>query len=174
MIRYADDFVILCRTPEEASRALELVQGWVTANGLTLHPTKTKVVNGRTEGFDFLGYHFEAGKRRPRKKSLEKFKATIRSKTRRTNGDSLGKIIASLNRTLRGWFEYFKHSHRWIFARLDGWIRRRLRSILSRRAHRRSFGRGFNHMRWTNAFFAEQGLFSLEMAHALARQSSRR
>jgi RNA-directed DNA polymerase len=174
MIRYADDFVILCRTPEEASRALEMVQSWVSDNGLTLHPTKTKVVDARTDGFDFLGYHFEAGSRRPRAKSLEKLKETIRTKTRRTNGDSLAKVIESLNRTLRGWFEYFKHSYRWIFPRLDGMIRRRLRSLLRHREHRRSFGGGFNHMRWPNAFFAEQGLFSLEMAHASARQSSRR
>jgi RNA-directed DNA polymerase len=174
MVRYADDFVILCRTPEEASRALEMVQSWVSENGLTLHPTKTKVITARSVGFDFLGYHFEAGSRRPREKSLDKFKETIRTKTRRTNGDSLAKVIESLNRTLRGWFEYFKHSYRWIFPRLDGMIRRRLRSMLRHREHRRSFGGGFNHMRWPNAFFAEQGLFSLEMAHALARQSSRR
>ena len=174
MVRYADDFVILCRTAEEASRALELVQTWVSDNGLTLHPTKTKVIDARSEGFDFLGYHFESGKRRPREKSLEKLKATIRAKTRRTSGDSLATIIASLNRTLRGWFEYFKHSRRWIFARLDGLIRRRLRSLLRRREHRRSFGAGWNHTRWPNAYFAEQGLFSLERAHALACQSSRR
>jgi RNA-directed DNA polymerase len=174
MIRYADDFVILCRTPEEASRALEKVQTWVMENGLTLHPTKTKVIDARTGGFDFLGYHFEAGSRRPREKSLEKFKETVRTKTRRTNGDSLAKVIASLNPTLRGWFEYFKHSYRWIFPRLDGMIRRRLRSMLRHREHRRSFGGGHNHIRWPNAFFAEQGLFSLELAHALARQSSRR
>jgi len=174
MVRYADDFVILCRTPEEASRALELVQGWVSENGLTLHPTKTKVIDARTEGFDFLGYHFAGGKRWPREKSLEKLKETIRSKTRRTNGDSLPKIIESLNRTLRGWFEYFKHSQRWIFPRLDGMIRRRLRSILNRREHHDGCGRGLAHKRWPNAFFAKQGLFSLERAHALARQSSLR
>jgi RNA-directed DNA polymerase len=174
MVRYADDFVILCRAPEEASRALELVQGWVSENGLILHPTKTKVIDARTEGFDFLGYHFEGGKRRPREKSLTKLKETIRAQTRRTHGDALPKIIASLNRTLRGWFEYFKHSQRWVFGRLDGLIRRRLRSLLLRRDHRPGCGRGLAHKRWPNAFFAEQGLFSLESAHASARQPSRR
>jgi RNA-directed DNA polymerase len=174
MIRYADDFVILCRTPEEASRALELVRSWVAENGLTLHPTKTKVVDARTDGFDFLGYHFEGGRRRPREKSLAKLKATIRAKTRRTNGTSLAKIIASLNRTLRGWFEYFKHSRRWIFGRLDGMIRRRLRSLLSRRQNRRKHGAGKENIRWPNAFFAKHGLFSLAEAHAMARQSSLR
>jgi RNA-directed DNA polymerase len=174
MVRYADDFVILCRTPEEASRALELVQGWVSENGLTLHPTKTKVIDARTEGFDFLGYHFAGGKRWPREKSLAKLKETIRSKTRRTNGESLPKIIESLNRTLVGWFEYFKHSQRWVFPRLDGMIRRRLRRILNRREHHEGCGRGLAHKRWPNAFFANHGLFSLERAHALARQPSLR
>lgn len=174
MVRYADDFVILCRTAEEASRALELVQAWVTENGLTLHPTKTKVVDARSDDFDFLGYHFEGGHRWPREKSLKKLKETIRARTRRTHGDSLQEIIGSLNRTLRGWFEYFKHSQPWIFPRLDGLIRRRLRSILRRREHRRGSHSRFANIRWPNAFFAEQGLFSLEKAHALARQSSLR
>jgi RNA-directed DNA polymerase len=174
MVRYADDFVILCRTADEASRALELVRGWVSDNGLILHPTKTKVVEARIDGFDFLGYHFQNGERRPRKKSLAAFKDTIRVKTKRTNGTSLETIIRSLNRTLRGWFAYFKHSSRWIFRWLDGWIRRRLRSILTKRKKRRGFGLGLAHRRWPNAFFAEHGLFSLEKAHALACQSSQR
>ena len=174
MVRYADDFVILCRTPEEASRALELVRGWVAENGLTLHPTKTKVVDARTAGFDFLGYHFEAGTRWPRGKSLTKLKEAIRAKTRRTNGDSLATVIASLNRTLRGWFEYFKHSRRRTFGRLDGMVRRRLRSLLQHRSGRRRHGDGFANIRWPTAYFADLGLFSLERAHALARQSSSR
>src|SRR3954471_19610381 len=173
MVRYADDFVILCRTPEEANRALELVRTWVSENGLTLHPTKSKVVDARTEGFDFLGYHFEGGERWPREKSLAKFKDTIRAKTRRTHGDSLPQIITSLNRTLRGWFEYFKHSRRWIFPELDGFIRRRLRALLLKRAKRRGTGHGLANRHWPNAFFARHGLFSLEQAHARARQPSR-
>jgi RNA-directed DNA polymerase len=174
MVRYADDFVILCRTAEEAARALETVREWVSTNGLTLHPTKTKVVDARTDGFDFLGYHFRGTKHWPRQKSLEKLKATIREKTKRTNGESLSTIIQSLNRTLRGWFEYFQHSRPWIFGRLDGWIRARLRSLLRKREKRRSIGRGWHNQRWPNAFFVDQGLFSLAKAHALTRQSSRR
>lgn len=174
MVRYADDFVILCRTPAEASRALELVQNWVAENGLTLHPTKTKVVDARNEGFDFLGYHFEGGHRDPREKSLRKLKETIRAKTQRTNGDSLAEIIALLNRTLRGWFEYFKHSRRWIFGWIDGLVRRRLRSLLCKRERLRRHGTGYANIRWPKAFFAAHGLFSLEEAHELARQSSLR
>jgi RNA-directed DNA polymerase len=174
MVRYADDFVILCRSPEEAARALESVQQWTAGAGLTLHPTKTRIVNAKEDGFDFLGYRFEGGTRRPRAKSLDKFKDTIRAKTKRTSGESLRQIIDDLNRTLRGWFEYFKHSHHWTFPRLDGWIRMRLRSILRKRLGKRGCGRGSDHHRWPNAFFADQGLFSLRAAHALACQSLKR
>jgi RNA-directed DNA polymerase len=174
MVRYADDFVILCRTPEEALQALEVVRTWVSDNGLTLHPTKTQVVDARTDGFDFLGYHFQDTKHWPRKKSVTKLKDTIRAKTKRTNGDSLRVIISAVNQTLRGWFAYFQHSRPWIYQDLDCWIRGRLRSILRKRAKGRGRGHGLDHFRWPNAFFAEQGLFNLEMAHVLARQPSRR
>jgi RNA-directed DNA polymerase len=97
MVRYADDFVILCRSAEDAARALGLVQHWTAEAGLTLHPTKTRVLDARTEPFDFLGYRFEDGTRRPRPKSLEKFRGTIRAKTARNSGGSLKTIIASLN-----------------------------------------------------------------------------
>jgi RNA-directed DNA polymerase len=174
MVRYADDFVILCRTPEEAQRALTVVQQWTAEAGLTLHPDKTRVVHADKDGFDFLGYHFRGKLRLPRKKSLEKFKNAIRERTKRTNGDSLLFIIAHLNPLLRGWFAYFKHSHRSVFTPLDGWVRRRLRSILRRRAGLSGVGRGRDHQRWKNVFFAKHGLFSLKTAHELACQSSSR
>ena len=174
MVRYADDFVILCRSPEEAARALEAVQRGTADAGLTLHPTKTRIVDARTEGFDFLGYRFEGGQHRPRAKSLTKLKDTIRAKTKRTSGQSLREIIADVNRTLRGWFEYFKHSPGRVFKALDGWVRMRLRSILRKRLGLKGRGRGADHQRWPNAFLADQGLFSLSGAHALARQSSLR
>jgi RNA-directed DNA polymerase len=172
MVRYADDLVVLCRSPAEAAAALAVVQEWTAAAGLLLHPTKTRLVNALTDGFDFLGYRFVAGHRRPRPRSLQKLKDTVRTTTNRTSGRSLPMIIADLNRTLRGWFEYFKHSQRTTFPPLDGWIRRRLRSILRKRSHRKGIGRGHDHIRWPNAFFAEHGLFSLRHAHALARPSS--
>lgn len=175
MVRYADDFVILCRSQEEAEAALELVRQWTANAGLQLHPDKTRIVDAKREGgFDFLGYHFERNMKWPRKKSLKKFKDTIRAKTKRTNGHSLQAIIEEVNRTSRGWFEYFKHSHRTSFSPLDGWIRMRLRSILRKRVGRRGRGRGRDHQRWPNAFFGEQGLFSLATAHAQACQSCRR
>jgi hypothetical protein len=130
MVRYADDFVILCRTREDADAALAEVRAWVAANGLTLHPTKTHVGDCRVpgQGFEFLGYRFEAGKRLVRQKSLDKLKDTIREKTGRNRGDSLECVIADLNRTLRGWFGYFKHAHPYVFQSIDGSVRRRLRS----------------------------------------------
>jgi RNA-directed DNA polymerase len=173
MVRYADDFVVLCRSRPDADAALAEVQRWTASAGLTLHPTKTRLVDAREDGFDFLGYRFEAGTRRPRDKSLKKFKDTIRAKTRRSSGHSLERIIEDLNRTLRGWFEYFKHSHPWTFPTLDSWIRRRLRSILRKRRKRRGISSGADNVRWPNAFFAKHGLFSLQAAHATARQSPR-
>ncbi|MCE5336618.1 MAG: group II intron reverse transcriptase/maturase, partial [Desulfobacteraceae bacterium] len=161
MIRYADDFVILCRNEAEAKQALHKVSQLITERGLVLHPEKTRVVNMAItgQGFDFLGYRFERGTRRPRKKSLKKLKDTIRSQTGRSNGHSLPVITANVNRTLKGWFEYFKHSHKRTFPKLDGWIRRRLRSILRNRS---KGGKGISgkmdHFRWPNKFFQELGL----------------
>jgi len=174
MVRYADDFVLLCRNAEDAAAALVLVRQWTAEAGLTLHPTKTRIIDATTESFDFLGYRFEDGTRRPRPKSLEKFKDTVRAKTKRTSGDSLFTIIGTLNPTLRGWFAYFQHSHKWTFPALDGWIRMRLRSILRRRMGLQGRGRGADHQRWKNAFFTDHGLFSLATAHRLARQPSLR
>lgn len=103
MVRYADDFVILCRTEAEAQEARREVEQWTQTAGLTLHPTKTRIVNAVASGFDFLGYHFERGQHWPRKKSLPKLKETIRSLTRRNNGQSLAQIIERVNQALRGW-----------------------------------------------------------------------
>jgi len=176
MVRYADDFVVMCRSEEDAAAALAVVQQWTAQAGLTLHPIKTRLVDEREEGFDFLGYHFEAGKRWPRTKSRKKFRDTIRAKTKRTSGHSMTQIVADVNRTLRGWFEYFKHSHCPTFRMEDGWIRRRLRSILRKRSRRNGSAKasGADQTRWPNAYFAAFGLYSLQDAHALICQSSRR
>jgi len=176
MVRYADDFVVLCRTQQEAQAALDYVGALAAGKGLTLHPVKTRLVDAMVAGigFDFLGYHFEAGTRWPRKKSLKKFKDTIRAKTRRCNGNNLLTIIQRVNRTLTGWFEYFKHSNKYTFQPIDGWIRRRLRSILRKREKRRGYSRGWDNMRWPNKYFRDHGLFSLEIAHKILLQSSAR
>lgn len=172
MVRYADDFVLLCRSEADANVALERVRQWTAQAGLTLHPEKTRIVDARLRGgFDFLGYHFERGMRWPRKKSIAKFRDSIRAKTRRSNGHSLRDIVTEVNLTLRGWYGYFKHSHRTTFPRLDGWVRRRLRGILRKRMKRPGMSKAGDHYIWPNAFFDRQGLFSLKAAHAGERQS---
>jgi RNA-directed DNA polymerase len=103
-VRYADDFVILCRSQAEAQAALTEVRTWMKEAGLTLPPDKTRIVNANAPGgFDFLGYHFERGMRWPRHKSLKQVKERVRAKTSRLDGRSLKEIVADLNRTLRGW-----------------------------------------------------------------------
>lgn len=175
LIRYADDFVILCQTKEEAEKALAQTQCWMQENGLELHPDKTKIVDLREGYFDFLGYRFEQGRRRPRPKSKDKLKDSIRAKTKRTNGHSLQYIIQDTNKVLKGWFNYFQNSTKdWDFKELDAWHRMRLRSILRKRLGRKGKGRGEDHHRWPNKFFQELGLFSLREAYLLARQSSLR
>ena len=171
MVRYADDFVILCQSAEQAQMALNEVNVWVNANGLTLHPDKTHVGNCLLEGqgFEFLGYRFEAGKRMVRQKSLQGFKDKIREKTRRTRGDSMARIIADLTPTIRGWYGYFKHAGRRVFPRLDGFIRRRLRAILRKQDKRPGLGRCHaDHKRWPNAYFAGLGLFTMTEARMSA------
>jgi len=166
MVRYADDFVILCGTEAEAHAALAQVRAWVREAGLTLHPTKTRIVDASAPGgFDFLGYHFERGMKWPRAKSLAKLRERLRAKTRRMAGCSLKEIIRDVNRSLRGWYPYFQHSKATTFPSVDGWIRMRLRSLLRWRQGKKGRGRGQDHQRWTNRWFATQGLFSLESAH---------
>ena len=176
MVRYADDFVIICQTPEEATDALAEVQHWTAQAGLTLHPTKTRIVDLRQPGawFDFLGYRFKRHDRPDgslrilrliRDKSLARARDAIRTATPRNSGESLTDIIRQVNRWARGWFGYFRSIQRSIHQHLDGMLRRRLRSILSRRHGRERWGRGLAHQLWPNAYFDRHDLFSLEQAH---------
>ena len=174
MVRYADDFVILCRTEAEALVALRQVEAWVAAQGLTLHPDKTRVGDSRQpgQGFDFLGYRFEAGRRLVREKSLKALRDKVRGMTSRSRGDSLERIVNDLNPMLRGWFGYFKHATPALFGVIDGFVRRRLRALLRKQEKRPGIGRcQADHRRWPNAFFAAQGLFTLHAAFEQARHS---
>jgi len=175
MVRYADDFVILCRRREDAEEALRMVAQWTASAGLTLHPEKTRIVDAsQLGGFDFLGYHFERGYKWPCKKSVGKFRDAIRAKTKRTNGTSLKMTVTDVNRTLKGWFTYFNSSNGGIYGELDSWVRMRLRSILRKRHGGKGKGKGYDHLRWPNAFFTEQGLFSLVTASMSVGQPSKR
>ncbi len=176
MVRYADDFVILCQTSEEAGQALAAVQHWTAEAGLVLHPTKTRIVDLGEPGawFDFLGYRFKRHDlpdgtlrilRLIRDKSLARARDAIRSITPRNASDAMEKIILRANRWARGWFGYFRSIHRSCHELLDGMLRRRLRSILSRRQGRERWGRGHAHILWPNSHFDRLGLFSLACAH---------
>ncbi len=175
MVRYADDFVILCRTAEDADAALALVKEWTADAGLTLHPEKTHVAHAEHDGFEFLGYHFTRGERFPRAKSLQKLKTTLREKTHRKQRHGIDCTIQDVNTTLVGWFEYFKHTtKRYVFEDLDRFIRQRLRAILKKQKKCPGIPKGRDFQRWPNAFFGERKLFSLKTAHELACQSSTR
>ncbi|MEI6210401.1 MAG: group II intron reverse transcriptase/maturase [bacterium] len=176
LVRYADDMVILCRNAAEADAALNLIRQWMEGVRLKLHPEKTRIVDIAQPGahFDFLGYRFKrtaANKRLirvPRPKSMRKLHEGLCPITKRCNGHSLEEIIRRINRKLRGWFEYFKHSYPTVLKGVDGWVRMRLRSILRKRSKRKGRGRGADHHRWPNAYFAEHGLFSCVAARAEA------
>jgi RNA-directed DNA polymerase len=169
MIRYADDFIIICVTQEEAQEVLEQLRQWTEAAGLTLHPTKTRIIDASQRGgFDFLGYHFERGHRWPRQKSTDKFREVIRQKTQKLDPRPLNQIILEVNSTLRGWFGYFQHSVKNIFHTQDKWVRQRLRTMLRKRHKLQGRARGRDHQRWPNAYFAELGLISLALARSEA------
>jgi RNA-directed DNA polymerase len=170
MVRYADDFVILCRTKQDAEDALAQVKQWTAQAGLSLHPEKTRLIDAATDAFEFLGYRFHKGRRWVRHKSIMKLRETIRSRTRRSSGVSLKVTIDRINPVLRGGFGYFKHASGGM-REIDGWVRERLRNIL-RHQHKRPGRSGrADWIRWPNAFFTGMGLYTLESAHRLARQS---
>lgn len=177
MVRYADDFVVMCARAQQAQAALAEVQGWVQANGLSLNADKTHVgdCTRAGEGFEFLGYRFEAGTRSVRCKSYAALRDKLRAQTKRSRSGSLHTLIADLNPMLLGWFNYFKHISPApeFFQRIDGFVRRRLRAILCRRNHRpHQFGRNlWASKKWPNAFLTAQGLFTMVTAHATASQS---
>jgi RNA-directed DNA polymerase len=155
MVRYADDFIILTTSEAEAAQALAIVRGWMENHQLELHPEKTRIVNETDDpnGFDFLGYNFKKGMRLVRKKSLTAMRDKIRLHTRRSQGIGITTVINKLNPILRGWFNYFKHVKKNELKTMDGFVRRRLRSIL-RKYHKKGKGTGCNindHKQWTNA-----------------------
>ena len=170
MVRYADDFVVLCRSQNEAEEALKLITAWVEQAGLTLHPTKTKVVDSRTKSFAFLGYSFRGDQIHPRRESLAKIKARIVELTPRKRPGSIEMIAAELNSVLIGWFGYFRHCRWPVYKDLDGRIRARLRRLLLKR-HRTNPKRLSRNDRWPNAYFAKAGLYSLREAHLRFAQS---
>ena len=109
----------------------------------------------------------------PRKKSLDKFKESIREKTQKMRSDSMRTIIKDTNKNIRGWMEYFKHSIGNIFPGLDGWVRERLRTIQRKRHKGKGRARGIDNQKWPNAYFAELGLISLTLTRKEAAKAQR-
>jgi ribosomal protein L40E len=115
--------VVMCSSPEFAQSALDEIRGWVSENGLTLHPDKTHIgdcmVPGK--GFDFLGYRFEAGKRWVRKKSMKALRGRIRNKTRRTCGNSLQQIIRR-SESHADWMVWLLQACEPLYFQIGGWV----------------------------------------------------
>ena len=156
-VRYADDFVILCRNHAQAKQALTFVDTFLRNElGLSLSASKTKVTNF-VKGFDFLGFHLSRRRTSIRDKSIEKLKARVRLlSTRSHNLDQ--QVFKDLNRVIIGFAHYFAAPFASVsdqFRLLDHWIRARLRTMKFKR-----LSRGYNH-RWPSKLFALLGLVSL-------------
>ncbi|WLR55497.1 group II intron maturase-specific domain-containing protein [Mesobacillus subterraneus] len=131
--RYADDFVICCKSQKGAERVLDSVTRFLEEKlGITIHPEKTKIVNNMKEPFVFLGYEFnQAHWAKPSQKSIKKFINRVKEITKHNQTINIEKLIKEkLNPYLRGWGNYFVHWHlTTLLIRFDEWIRRRLRSV---------------------------------------------
>ena len=177
LVRYADDFVVMCDSQANAIKALELIKVWLAQAGLVLHPEKTRLADLTQDGgyIDFLGYRFERHKgqlrRRIKPKKLTALKTKIRELTPRSSGTSMSEIIRRLNQTLRGVFEYFKHvstlgrNGATELGLLDGRVRFRLRRLLGKRRGQLLSGRSLkSNQQWPNQYFHDLGLYSLDVA----------
>lgn len=163
MIRYADDYVILCRTESGARKALEEVREWMAKAGLILHPEKTRIVdaNRRRASSSWAGVSNAARNGRVKRVRPSSGKASA-ARPGRSEGRSLKVIIQVVNSRLRGWGNYFRGGAKSVSPTIDGWVRMRLRSILRKRDKRKGRGHGRDHNRYPNTFFAEKGLIPLQ------------
>ena len=135
-VRYADDFVVACRSPKEAEQALQYVKEVLGSLKLSLNETKTRLTNFN-EGFEFLGFRFRCYHLGIGAKAINRFKERVRSITRRQQGRNVDAVIAELNAVLRGWARYFGVAEvTETMARLDQWVRMRIRAFrLKRKCH---------------------------------------
>jgi hypothetical protein len=150
LTRYADDFVIVCSTRSEAERALQAIKEVLVGLKLKLHPTKSKIVEMKREGFEFLGFHFQKVKARksgklipftqPGQKAMKRVRSRMREETaRKTLRFSIEAMVAKLNPIIRGWRNYFRVGNstkklqdldRYVRQRLARWVRGRLKGKL--------------------------------------------
>jgi len=157
LVRYADDFVILCKLKRKAERALEVAKQILEGQlKLKVHPDKTRIVHFR-EGFDFLGCRFRRRYIGPREKSLVKFKERVRQLTARQRGKNLKQVLRDLVPVIRGWGDYHaRYNVKTLFSRLDEWMRMRLRAFLEKKKAVRHQNR-----RIPTRWLEEQGFVSL-------------
>lgn len=133
-VRYADDFVVLCKTETEAKKTLDLIRIFLNGMQLEVSPEKTKISHF-SKGFDFLGFSIKNRSMKMRTKSLEKFKNKVREITTRSHNLNT-EVIEKLNRVIRGTVNYFGTKFSTIkvtFRSLDKWIRKRIRSMKRKR-----------------------------------------
>jgi RNA-directed DNA polymerase len=179
LVRYADDFVVLCSTASQAEDARRRATAIMADLGLELHPDKTRVVDLREgrEGFDFLGWHFRArmsGRlwetkrmvryylhRWPSARSMKRARQRVKDLTSRSRvGIELEETIRALNLFLRGWGNYFRTGNSSDkFRQLDRYVAWRLRRLLIKKRGRNL--RAGQAQRWTEAWFHDQGLHQL-------------
>ena len=164
-VRYADDFVVLCATPEDAAQAKTFVEEVLGQLKLSLHETKTRLTDFR-EGFDFLGFRFRWLRLGIRVKSLERLKDKVRLLTRRQQGRNVDAILQDLNPVLRGFARYFGVAEvGGLFTRLDAWVRMRIRAFKTKRRRRT------DNRRIRNRRLAKWGLLSLQQCRPSERLS---
>jgi RNA-directed DNA polymerase len=155
VVRYADDFLVLCGSEVEAMEALSHVKEILGELELTLHPDKTRIKNF-SEGVDFLGFTIHISHKVPRKEAVKKYKDAVRRVTRRNFPINLEMVIQRLNPVVIGWGNYFKIANvNWLYKRLDSWTRMRLRAF---REKKKSY---CSNCRITNEFMRNLGLKSL-------------
>lgn len=161
-VRYADDFVLLCETRQQAENAHHAATQALAPLGLTLSPEKTRIVH-LDEGFDFLGWHYKGRQRWPRDKSVKAFRHKAKEMTRRNRPGSVEAVCAELEPLLRGFFNYFRNGNSaGTFSMCIGWLRRRLRGMLRKRQYGKSgISARHDHFEWPNAYFNTNGLFDL-------------
>lgn len=162
-VRYADDFVVLCRSREEARQALDDVKEVLEKLRLTLHETKTRLTDFR-EGFEFLGHRFRRLRVGISPKAIERLKAKVRTLTQRQQGRNVDAVLGDLNPVIRGWARYFGMGEvKRTMTSLDGWIRMRLRAFrLKRKCHN-------DNWRLPNKRLEKWGLLSLQTCRPASR-----
>jgi group II intron reverse transcriptase/maturase len=157
LVRYADDFVVMCKSEEEADRAIEAIKQVLSELKLKVSAYKTGVIQlSKTEGIEFLGFKIFKEHKIPRERAVKSFKDKIRMITRRQQPINIEEVLRRLNPVIRGWGNYFKIANvNWLYKSLDSWTRMRLRSFIERKKSYEA------NKRLTNQCFSDLGLCTL-------------